>query len=256
MKNLKYLTLSMLLNVTGSNAEIYSLDDLDTKGHADFYNTLPSVEHSDELLKSRKDSFEHFLTSVKGIVLRYEMQQEVGLRLIHNHYNISDSQIMVEKFEEIVGIPSLVTSPCAVKEFNQEALPTGWIFSSSNTTKPNLFEASTDGAVRSAINKLSSEPEFIQEMGDMIRQHQFEDLIALGILSRDGLTAEDGDMFLEINSADEARSIVQVKQIMESPMDFIKTSWNFKGPTQHGCLKTWGCVATGRGGHVHAEYHW
>jgi seryl-tRNA synthetase len=61
-----------------------------------------------------------------------------------------------------------------LKDFSQEALPTGWIFSSSNTVKPSLFEASTDRAVRSAINKFSSEPEFMQEMGDMIRQHQFD----------------------------------------------------------------------------------
>lgn len=243
IRNFKFLAI-MVSCLSGVKAGTLTLDGLDTRSHASLYNSLPSVEYADESIKKRGAVFEQFLTSAKDLVLHYGMEQHMGLRLIHRHYELRDREVMVEEFERIDDIPSLVTEPRVLKDFSQEALPTGWIFSSPNVTTPVVFESSTDKAVKLAISKLSSELEFMEEVGSLIRSYQLEGIIALGIVNRDSLVMKDGEILLEINSVDEFRSVVQAKQVTEAN-DFIRTGWSFCTPVQHGCHAIPFCVPTG-----------
>src|SRR5260221_13865802 len=130
----KLLLLTCALGITTSfqASANFELQDIDSIKHKQHYNNLSSVEESDAQLRE-SIQFTALLKDTEEIVTRYELEPFIGLRLIHRHFLLDDSQVMAEDYELVSQVPSLVTSALNIEEaIEVGATPSSWIFSSDS----------------------------------------------------------------------------------------------------------------------------
>lgn len=220
------------------NSELFAkfeLEDFDPEQHRVNYNALPSVVKSDEELQ-KSSQFQAFLKDADEIVTRYELNNLVGLRLIHQHFFLGDNQVMAERYEVVNNVPSLITQAISFEEAKKmDALPSSWIFPTSGKNELVLFETSSDPAVMQAKSILEKSPNFFNEMGKAIGEYNLNHLLSLAILKRDSLIAQEDQIYAEINSHEHNRSIVQLLNTKDITSNSVRTSWSFKGPKQVDC---------------------
>lgn len=220
----------------------FELEDVNLERYRNYYNSLPSVEDNDAALKA-SPQFIPFLKNTEEIITRYELEYSVGLRLIHRHFTLSDNQVMSESYELVQGTPSLVTQAHSYEEAEErEAIPASWIFSNVKQEEPLLLEASTDSAVRSGSKQLQKSPEFFDEMSKLLQETQLNNLFSVAILRRDSLVAGEEQSYMEVNSHDTPKSVVQIWNDNNTLGNTIRTSWSFKGPRQQRCWPILKCV--------------
>jgi hypothetical protein len=205
------------------------LESLNIKKHAAIYNHLPEVEENDKLMKTNPHS-QLFINDIAEVITRYDLQDYIGVRLIHKHFRIESHQIMVEEYKEIEGIPSFVTSAQDIEDaIAMKSFPSSWIFTEEG---PIIFETSTDKEVYEGVTLLLKHPEFIEEFNKLINRYQLNDIFALAVLKRQPLcqTITNNDFYLE-RSFDKPKymSVVQLAQECSVNTEYaIKTSWRFK----------------------------
>ncbi|OJW52298.1 MAG: hypothetical protein BGO67_10630 [Alphaproteobacteria bacterium 41-28] len=249
-------TCAVFITISPSLYAQYDFDDINLGSHRAHYNNLPSVEESDTALKA-SPQFESFLKEAEEVVTRYELESSIGLRLIHRHFTLGENQIMTENYDLVDQIPSLVTQGYSLEEAKEKkAIPASWIIS-NNSQEPLLFETSTDAVVKTGSLQLQKSPDFFDEMGKLLEEHQLNDLLSVAILKRDTLVAKEGQHYMEINSRNESRSIVQIWRDEEKPSNSIQTSWAFKGPKQQRCWQYTWCLQRpdSQGGHITITSH-
>jgi len=218
----------------------YNLDDINIEQHQSHYNKLPSVEDNDRLLKERSSQFFHVLQEAEKIVLKYELEEHVGFRLVHSHFPLGKNQVMVEQPEEFQGVSSLLTYAQDIDVAKEnKAVPASWIFSADHN---EVFETSTDPSVHAGLKLLQEKPKFVEEMKDLLTKTQFNSLLSLALLKRESLIPKEDEIFMEVNSGELRKSIVQPWNTETNPVDSIRTSWSFKGPRQQNCRPSWRCV--------------
>ncbi len=206
-----------------------TLDDLNISEHTVHYNSLFSVGEADDALKGCS-YFPDFLTKAEEVVLSYGFEQHTGLRLMHRHFDLEPSQVMVEEFQEVDGIPSLVTSAIPVIEARlKNAVSSGWIFNSSSI---GIFEFSTDEAVRQGFRDIQTTPEFLEQMEKIIKDYNLENLMSVSLLRKDSLFAREGQYYQERTFP--GKSVVQIHE--GDWGESTRTSWSFgKGPIMLRC---------------------
>jgi len=249
MKNSRFIKypvitfLALQLYSTMPLSANYSLDDIDSEQYQVHYNKLPSVENSDQLLKSRASQFSHVLQEAEKIVLKHEMEGYAGLRLIHSHFSVGKNQVMLEHPEKFEGVSSLITYAQDIDVAKEKkALPASWIFKGARPEERFVYETSTDPSVHAGVKLLQERPTFVEEIKDLLLATQFNSLLSLALLKRESLVAKEDDVFMELNSGELKKSIVQPWNVQTNPIDYFRTSWSFKGPKQQGCIKVSTCV--------------
>lgn len=220
--------------ISNLDAGVFSIDDVDLKFHVSHYNALPSVEQADEKLQS-KSAFQDFLLKTKRIIVSHGLENIIGLRLIHRHFNLNQEQVMVENFEMHKGIPSLITTAHHIADAHKKgAVPSSWILSGSH---PVVFEFSTDQAVRSGIEKMLAAPKFLPEIMGALLEDGFQDLLAVSISTRDSLVVEGEKVYLERNFGGPAASVVQAS-LPTSDTGALVTGWGFNGGENAYCVRS------------------
>lgn len=223
-------------------ASVYSIDEIEPDFHASHYNSLPPIEKADEDIKS-KTFFQAFLNRAGEIIRSHKLEDYVGVRLIHRHFSLNAGQVMVEKFEQIDSVPSLVTSAEDISLAREKgAVPSGWIFSKSN---PVVFEFSTDLAVKDGLALIQNSLNFLREMREVIEEFKLEELMAVGVLKKQSVVAEGDQIYWERNYYNSNLSIVQ----LSDPFEPVKTetmfwtAWRFisEGPITR-CVMCYGCA--------------
>jgi len=251
------LTLGVTLQIlmmSSLHAE-FDWDDVNLEIHRKHYNNLPSVEESDAQLRV-STQFEPFLKKAEEVVVQYELEDSIGLRLIHRHFDLGEKQVMAENYELVKNVPSLVTYAHSIEEVqDKKALPASWIFSGNADQEALLFEASSDPEIRASSYKLQQNPEFFEEMNTLLRDHQLNNLLSVAILKRDSLVAKKGEIYVEANTLPKNKSIVQVWNKNNKSPDSIRTSWSFKGPRQPKCVRVSQCIPNDRGEHIVYGWH-
>lgn len=214
--------LSFVLSIP-SKASVYEIEYVNPLTHAKMYNQLQSIELADEQIKKLPD-FSSFLEAAGKVIEKHGLTDCIGLRLIHNHFILNDGQVMVENFEEVDSVPSLVTSACSVSEAKGKgAIPASWLFS---TFPPSSFELSTDPAVLKIVKSLEQEPAFLVDMKEVIENYRLQNLMAVAVLKKDFLMAKDKELYLEISDDSLSRSIVQLVKEEDVGLSVI-TAWKF-----------------------------
>jgi hypothetical protein len=218
------------------------LEDLQTGTYAERYNQLPEVEVNDETRRTNPHA-ELFIKDITEAIIKYDLQDYIGLRLIHKHFKIESNQIMVEGYEEIEGTPSFVTSAQNIKDAAaMKFIPASSIFTEEG---PVVFETSTDKEVYDGVALLLKHPEFIEEFKCLINSYKLNNIFALAVLKRKPLSQDmqSNDLYLEKNfNKPKGRSVVQLSQDENINKNSIKTSWQFRdGLKELRCLVcAWG----------------
>lgn len=232
----------------------FLLDEVNREEYTQHYNLLPSVEENNYALKNNVN-FPSFLEKAQEVVTLYELEPYVGVRLIHKHFPVDHNQLMLEEYKLINSASSLVTS---AHDFDmaieKEAFPASWIFSNSST-RPFVFEASVDPAVRIGIRRLQENYEFMGEIESLLRKNNLQGLLSIALLRRDSLHAQGDNIYMEINDGNSAQSVVQLWPENSDLNNSIRTSWSFKGPKQVGCINVSYCSKQSDGSHVTYSFH-
>lgn len=229
------------------------IDDIDTESYVHHYNRLLAVEEADDRLKGSSE-FEKYLRIAGEIIIRYGAQEYFGLRLMHRHFPLSPNHIMVEEFQLLSDVPSLVTSAHTFEDARTKgAIPSGWIFGST-LDEINVFETTTDPAVQKGSQFVQEHPEFFDEIGRSLRDSGLNNLVCLGILPRQSLTGNTPLVYLEQNYESTFQSVTQLGEVSDLGKS-IKTSWSFAGPIQHGCVPMYQCKYVIGQPHAHIPYH-
>jgi hypothetical protein len=143
---------------------------------------------------------------------------------------------MAETYKVVNQIPSLVTSAHFLEDAREiKAVPSSWIFSKHESEKVQLFETSTDSSIKAANTSLQNNPEFFDEIGKLLRDHDLTELLSLAVLKRESLVGSEGQLYVELNDESDKESVVQLWNTKDSPKESIRTSWSFKGLKQHEC---------------------
>ena len=242
------------LFLSSSLSAYYELDDIDKEEYSKIYSSLPSPQENSEKLNT-SPQFKPFLETAEEIVTRYGLESHVGLSLIHQHFPTGRDQVIVEEYQEIGTIPSLVTWAHTYEEAqDQFALPSSWMFINPQKD-PVLFEASTDPEVKIGNQMLQKNPEFMEEMSKLLYSQGLNNLLAVSLLKRGSLVAGEDQVYTERLTIDERKSVVQLEYAKNQPSDAIRTSWSFKGPKQRGCVIIRDCIPLKDGGHHYFWYH-
>ncbi len=213
---------------------MFTIDDVDPETHRMHYNSLSAVEVADKELNSRSN-FQDFLSRAELLVVSHGLEDVIGLRLIHRHFDLDSGRIMVENFGMYKEIPSLITSAHLLSVAREKgSVPASWMFIGEQQMMP--FEFSTDTATRSGIKRLVSAPSFLTEMRSLLKENHLQDLIAVAIMKKESLVGTDGDFYLEKNFCTPDESVVQLEHGDNSTTENnILTGWTFAGPKTVGC---------------------
>lgn len=253
-KVVSLLALSCLLLQSSTLYGHFDLDEIDVEKYSKCYNSLPEVEDNHELLK-KSPHFSSFLKEAEEVVIKHELEQYVGFRLIHKHFPVEKGQLMVEENLLVNSVPSLVTYAEDKNTVTlKKSLPSSWIFSGTESEELDVFETSTDSAVKQGVELLQQKKEFIQEIGSLVKKHEMNSLMSLALLRREKLFAKEDQIYVEISRSEEQKSIVQIFPSFEDKSDNIRTSWSFKGPKQQKCYGVVVC-RPGNDGHKSTSVH-
>ena len=213
------------------------------------YNSLPDVESADQKLQE-SHSFEQFLGEAQKLAQDHNLQDWMGVRLIHQHKYINKNQIMVEKHEIFKGQDALVTRP-QNKTHENEATPASWIFDGEHY---RVFEYSYDAYVPKIFEKVKNSPEFLSEFASLLKKYGYENLLALAITDRAWyLNYVDKHSFLERSYDEPSFASVVVNADTPEGEKAISTSWTFKKvPFSLACLAK--CISTLRDGHKSEDH--
>jgi hypothetical protein len=241
------LLVSLLFFLATVFAEINLPQEFTCEGFK-LYNSLPEVELADQELQKTR-SFDQFLGEAQKLAQRYNLEESMGIRLIHRHTTINDNEIMIEQQEVFEGQDALVTRPQS-NVYETKAAPASWIFDGEQY---HVFEYSDDAHVSKAFEKVRTSSDFLNEFASLLKKYDYQSLIALAITDREWyLNYEDKHSFLE-RSYDKptfASVVVNVHELED--VKAIKTEWVFKKISlDKGCRR----ICGGDSGHTRSHYN-
>lgn len=215
------------------------------------YNTLPEVEIANEKLQKSR-SFEQFLVEARELAQEHNLEESMGIRLIHRHTDITDNEIMVEKHENFKGQDALVTRP-ASKISETEAAPASWIFDGEQY---HVFEYSYDAHVPKVVEAVKNSPDFLNKFASLLKKYSYQNLIALAITDREWFQNYVGkNSFLEQSYNEPTFASVVTADELEDA-NSITTAWSFKiDPITCHCAMITTCISTADLGHMKYTKH-
>src|SRR5687768_14173137 len=94
-------------------------------GHHEIYNALPGIEQANHAIRVQR-SFEGLMGELGTVVLHHELEDTIGIRLLHRHNDIGADEIMAENIEPFDDTKALVTARYRVRELPFDVMPTMW----------------------------------------------------------------------------------------------------------------------------------
>jgi hypothetical protein len=188
------------------------------------YNCLPSVEQASEKLESLNK--QEILMSLSEVIIEHDLQNIMGIRLLHNHNLIQDNELMIENDElDSSGNNCLVT-------FAQDMI--GLKKSSPNSWKLEAgdyhpLEYSSDEFVVSTQNLINEKKIFFDDFKIRLEQLQVDDILGPCIVGRNFYQKYQPAMpFILAETSNEERRANIVKFESKDKYDesaLISTTW-------------------------------
>lgn len=187
------------------------------------------------------DSLEHFFTArdllsqapdnmaeLGAIVRRHGLQKQVGICLLHKHFDLADNERLVEEFE---GNNAYV-KPTA--EYS-DAIPYMWKVEQNRVSGewvwfPLEFVRVTD-AVAATLERseaVVNNSEFLNEIASKLSELGMTEMFGISILHRDAIKISEGEILVE-STDDEAR-VLTFSSVRREDIDastLTQTLWQF-----------------------------
>jgi hypothetical protein len=230
---------SLVIN-TLDNDHSYSL----TKYSSNFYNTLPTVEKADSLLKKRGD-FEEFLIEARSRIENEQLRELLGFRLVHRHNTLASNQKMVERFGfSSENLPFFVTRPENINI--EDNVPASWLVTDKGLL---VFEYSTDPDVINFISTTYGST-LIKELSEAVLRYDLEELMAPSVLKRQNFEhfqhygIKQKKLFQPLEHSEEIHNThanVVLPKLPQLDIKNIQTTWHLFLAKEVGCQPVWGC---------------
>jgi hypothetical protein len=102
--------------------------------------------------------------------------------------------------------------------------PSRWSLADGDSVEFIPLEFSCDPAVLSSCRRLKAQPLLTESLGTLLKRHGLDDILGIGVLSRDQLTAGPGEIYVE-DSQREASVITARKRSDVDTGSLVETSW-------------------------------
>lgn len=231
--------------------------------YSENYNALPDViEADEELTKMGRDTI---LDPLLQVIAKHDLEELVGLRLLHNHNQISKDEIMLEREEVNRDENCLTTKATRLSDVGEGFYPNSWAL--TDTLIP--LEYSSDPSIKEDSHRILTNQSFIKDFKNEVNRLGVDHLLGLYVLQRQFF--EKGKPNLELNyelvettDVDRRANIITYKKSSEiEEGSLIDTVWAYQnnditmgcervkvGCSQLGCkVVVIRCIEDGFGGH-------
>jgi hypothetical protein len=240
--------------------------NLQMQNLTDTYNNLPDVEWADEKLNSLEKS--KILETLSGVIIKHKLEYLIGIRLLHNHNSIDNSELMIEK-EEIIDNSYCLTTLASKKEDNiQNVVSNSWKLCDGNFEP---LEFSIDSMVIREFDIMISKSQFFKEFGNCLQDLGVDNILGPCIIRREFFgNRRTSDSALLVETSDQSRRANILR--FENPEKYdtnslIQTTWLAVNITdgdeanctancaKAACVPHTACVKDGQGGHSQQSHH-
>ncbi len=196
-----------------------------TKDYSMIYNTLPSVEEADSEV-SRNDFKDkaHFLKEVSRLLRKHNLQQKLGIALLHKHCKVREGERMVESPEIVNGEKALVTKP--IRSVSNIGVPTVW---SIEDGQYHPLEYTTDTLACDLFNESEIPIEFLSDFAALSDSSPIGRYLGLAVVERAFYNDNEKQQQipLEYSNFKNRHNVVFLKRQCDL-RNTIQTAWSFK----------------------------
>jgi cyclophilin family peptidyl-prolyl cis-trans isomerase len=189
------------------------------------YNQLLDVNKADQLLWAREGQ-KAFFDKAGALICRHNLEDNIGLCLLHNHNEVEDDHMMVEIYDaDTYPTPALVMAHVPDGKTVQKVpvamqVRAGKLIPLEHSTVPSAVENFI------ALEKAGST--FTDAFCEVVTHQGFQDLVGLAVLRTGALGGDPGEEYYE--RIDPVR-VANVLRIQDTDIDpnirFVQTSWKF-----------------------------
>jgi hypothetical protein len=205
--------------------------------HDEIYNLLNDVESANTFLRS-KGNFDDVLMEIGRLVIGFNLQNLLGVRLLHKHNDISSRQFMIEDQENSVsdGL-TLTTRRMNRSNINFDYIPSIWRCCVDGSIEPIEFCRSTLTDVE--VSFFLTHMHIFQNIAVLIKSHGLEQVLGLCLLNKSSLPHDsDSEALVEYIDIFRSANIVKIRpKWMTSNLNYLETTWEFRTAETMTCVR-------------------
>jgi len=187
-----------------------------------------ALDDLDDASRRRLKEEETKLPHLGNVILRHNLDQQVGVYLLHRHFELSHDERLVERFigNRSFAVPLNVDEAVravpytwkAVKNFDSE----GWNF------YPLEFVECPESIF---FEKVTQNEAFFADMANELSEMGVTDVFGVSILHRSAIKLAEGEILLETSNKQERR--LNFSAVSKNKIESTQTLWAFK-PSEDG----------------------
>jgi hypothetical protein len=226
---------------------------IDTPCSPKKYNSLPGVVEADDAIKLVQRSLDQLVDQGSEACLSTPFTRgQIGAFLLHKHWEVQESECMIERPAPQRGKPALITS---AQRFSSPATfaPSRFKIDPSRRVLQAL-EFSSDQFVVEAWRALVAHPTFLESACQLIGDSGLADQVGFAIFDRATVPVAEGEQMVEENW--DQKSVLSARVLTDDEqMIVIRTGWPFVSareadPTAASCIGY--CMSAGA---PHCRHH-
>jgi len=188
------------------------------------YNNLMDVDRADAILWSREGR-QAFFDEVGALICAHDLEDHVGLGLLHSHNEVAAGHWMAERFEaDTYESGALVMAH--VEQGGSDHVPVALQVSEEGLIPMEHSSVDLARANYSALRAAGGE--FVRSFCEVVSRHGFEDVVGLAVLRAEVLGPKEGEVYLECIDCDRVANVLRIHPDVPEPgTQHIQTSWKF-----------------------------
>jgi hypothetical protein len=196
--------------------------------HQQYFVALPRFQAAKRSLESARVHLEE----LGSVICRYDLQDHIGISLLHKHFYISPDEQLVKEF---VGEEAYIRPRELQKD--EHVVPYLWkVERESATYHPLEFIDTTNRAVRGRKDALmlANAEDFLAEMVDTLCGLGLEDVFGVSTLHGVGeIPLSDDEMLLETTDHEQrVLTLAVTSRVGVDLSDITETTWQFTAITE------------------------
>ncbi len=184
------------------------------------------------MARNQLENYKDAISSLGAIICKYRFEDVVGINLLHKHFDITNEEIIVRRYE---GSKKAYMQPKIAKEVLSNCIPYLWAFSTEKDGSEGWYPIEFIEWKKSYcpdLSLLDHADGFLLELGEKLTNLGLQDVFGIaGLYSRQKFTLGIKETLLE--TTDESTKTLTLKIV---PEDVVKTSdttqtlWLFSQP--------------------------
>jgi hypothetical protein len=231
--------------------------EFDFDNHQDHYNNLEDVVHSSDSVKANP-AFSSVLLEVGEVLVRYQLHEQIGVRLLHRHNELREGEFMIEDAGTLAdGTAALITTRQALENPPSELTPTIWKCGPNGEITALEFCTKIVRDLDGDFFARNKEP--FAKFHELVSAHGLEKYLGLCLLAKNALEHDkETSLMVENTDVERVANIVTLKpRATFDRSTAIETVWDFSSATKIHCYPQVCSFCTPRSvGHETSRHRW